>query len=102
MNAFMAILNEGDEVIIPAPYWLSYAEMVKIAGGVPVVVHTKKENNFMLTKEELEGAYTAKTKALILTSPSNPTGMISFSGRFADGGRLRGIPGCFCHFRRNL
>ena len=77
MNAFMAILNEGDEVIIPAPYWLSYAEMVKIAGGVPVVVHTKKENNFMLTKEELEGAYTAKTKALILTSPSNPTGMIS-------------------------
>ena len=77
MNAFMAILNEGDEVIIPAPFWLSYAEMVKIAGGVPVVVHTKKENNFMLTKEELEGAYTAKTKALILTSPSNPTGMIS-------------------------
>ena len=54
MNAFMAILNEGDEVIIPAPFWLSYAEMVKIAGGVPVVVHTKKENNFMLTKEELK------------------------------------------------
>lgn len=77
MNAFMAILNEGDEVIIPAPYWLSYSEMVKIAGGVPVVVHTKKENNFMLTKQELEQAYTEKTKALILTSPSNPTGMIS-------------------------
>lgn len=77
MNTFMAILNDGDEVIIPAPYWLSYSEMVKIAGGVPVIVHTKKENGFMLTKEELEGAYTAKTKALILTSPSNPTGMIS-------------------------
>ncbi len=77
MNAFMAILNDGDEVIIPAPYWLSYSEMVKIAGGVPVVVHTKKENNFMLTKQELEQAYTEKTKALILTSPSNPTGMIS-------------------------
>ncbi len=77
MNAFMAILNDGDEVIIPAPYWLSYSEMVKIAGGVPIVVHTKKENNFMLTKQELEQAYTEKTKALILTSPSNPTGMIS-------------------------
>lgn len=77
MNTFMAILNDGDEVIIPAPYWLSYSEMVKIAGGVPVIVHTKKENGFMLTKEELENAYTEKTKALILTSPSNPTGMIS-------------------------
>lgn len=77
MNVFMVILNEGDEVIIPAPYWLSYSEMVKIAGGIPVLVYTKKENNFMLTKEELEGAYTPKTKALILTSPSNPTGMVS-------------------------
>lgn len=77
MNAFQAILNDDEEVIIPAPYWLSYAEMVKIAGGVPVIVHTKKENNFMLTKEELEGAYSEKTKAVILTSPSNPTGMIS-------------------------
>ena len=77
MNVFMAILNEGDEVIIPAPFWLSYSEMVKIAGGTPVVVHTKKENNFMLTRAELDQAYTEKTKALILTSPSNPTGMIS-------------------------
>lgn len=77
MNTFMAVLNEGDEVIIPAPFWLSYSEMVKIAGGVPVIVHTKKENNFMLSKEELESAYTSKTKALVLTSPSNPTGMIS-------------------------
>ena len=77
VNVFMAILNEGDEVIIPAPYWLSYSEMVKIAGGVPVIIHTKKENNFMLTKEELEVAYTPKTKALVLTSPSNPTGMVT-------------------------
>lgn len=77
MNTFMAILNEKDEVIIPAPYWLSYSEMVKIAGGVPVIVHTKKENNFMLTKQELQDAFSAKTKALILTSPSNPTGMVS-------------------------
>ena len=77
MNSFLAILNDGDEVIIPAPYWLSYAEMVRIAGGVPVIVHTKAENGFMVTKEELDGAYTEKTKALILTSPSNPTGMVT-------------------------
>ena len=76
MNTFMAILNEGDEVIIPAPFWLSYAEMVRIAGGVPVIIHTKKENQFMLTKEELEDAYTEKTKAVVLTSPSNPTGQV--------------------------
>lgn len=77
MNAFMAIVNEGDEIIIPAPYWLSYSEMVKIAGGIPVVVHTKKENQFMLTRAELDEAYTSRTKAVILTSPSNPTGMVS-------------------------
>ena len=76
-NTFMAILNDGDEVIIPAPYWLSYSAMVTIAGGVPIIVQTKKENNFMLTREELEKAYTDKTKAIMLTTPSNPTGMIS-------------------------
>ena len=77
MNTFMAILNDGDEVIIPAPYWLSYSEMVKIAGGVPVIVKTKKQNNFMMTKQEMLDAYTDKTKAIVLTSPSNPTGMVS-------------------------
>lgn len=77
MNVFMAILNDGDEVIIPAPYWLSYSEMVKIAGGEPVIIHTKKENQFMMTREELEQAYTKKTKAVVLTSPSNPTGMVT-------------------------
>ena len=76
INTFMAILNEGDEVIIPAPFWLSYSEMVRIAGGVPVIIHTKKENKFMMTKEELENAYIEKTKAVVLTSPSNPTGQV--------------------------
>lgn len=76
MNVFMAILNKGDEVIIPAPFWLSYAEMVKIAGGVPVIIYTKKENRFTMTKEELAHAYTAKTKAIVLTTPSNPTGQV--------------------------
>lgn len=76
INTFLAILNEGDEVIIPAPFWLSYSEMVRIAGGVPVVIQTKKENQFMMTKEELENAYSEKTKAVVLTSPSNPTGQV--------------------------
>lgn len=77
MNAFLAILNEGDEVLIPAPYWLSYSEMVRIAGGTPIIIRTKKENRFMLTKDELEQAATEKTKAVVLTSPSNPTGMVT-------------------------
>lgn len=76
-NAFMAILNEGDEVIIPAPFWLSYSAMVTIAGGKPVIVYTKAENNFMLTKSDLESAKTDKTKIIIITSPNNPTGMIA-------------------------
>ncbi len=76
VNALMAIVNPGDEVIIPAPFWLSYAEMVRIAGGTPVIVYTKAENNFELSREILESAYTEKTKAVIVTTPSNPTGMV--------------------------
>ena len=76
INAFMCILNDGDEVIIPAPYWLSYSEMVSIAGGTPVILPTRKENNFMVTKEELESVWTPKTKAIVIISPSNPTGMV--------------------------
>lgn len=76
VNAFMAILNPGDEVIIPAPYWVSYPEMVKIADGVPCILQTTEENNFKFTAKELEDAITPKTKALVLNSPSNPTGMV--------------------------
>ena len=76
MNTFMALLNPGDEVIIPVPFWLSYSEMVKIADGVPVFVETKEENNFMFSREDLEAAYSPKTKAIIITSPNNPTGMV--------------------------
>lgn len=75
-NAFMALLNPGDEVIIPAPFWLSYPEMVRLADGVPVIVTTKKENDYVITQEELENALTKQTKAIIINSPSNPTGMI--------------------------
>ncbi len=73
-NALMATLNKGDEVIIPAPYWVSYPEMVAICGGESVFVKTTTENNFKLQPEELEKAITPKTKWLIFNSPSNPSG----------------------------
>lgn len=72
--SILATINPDDEVIIPAPYWVSYPEMVKMAGGVPVAVSTSFDNNFKLTAEQLEGAVTEKTRGLILCSPSNPTG----------------------------
>ena len=73
-NALMATLNPGDEVIIPAPYWVSYPDMVLLAGGTPVAVETTLENSFKLTPEQLEAAITPKTKWFIFNSPSNPTG----------------------------
>lgn len=76
VNAFMAILNPGDEVIVPAPFWVSYPEMVKIADGVPVILQTKEEDEFKFTASEFEAAITDKTRAIILNSPSNPTGMV--------------------------
>lgn len=75
-GALKALLNPGDEVILPAPYWVSYYELIKMMGGVPVVVETTEEDGFNLTPEHLRAAITDKTKALILNSPSNPTGMI--------------------------
>ena len=73
-NALMATMNDGDEVIIPAPYWVSYPDMVLLAGGTPVVVETTLGNRFKLTAEQLEAAITPKTKWFIFNSPSNPTG----------------------------
>ena len=75
-NVFEAIINEGDEVIIPSPYWLSYPEIVKLAGGVPVIIRAEKETSYKVTAEQIEAACTDKTKALVLNSPNNPTGMI--------------------------
>jgi len=74
-NIFDAILNQGDEVIIPGPYWLSY-QMVKLSDGIPVIVYGTKENEYKVTADQIEQAVTAKTKALVLNSPNNPTGMI--------------------------
>lgn len=75
-NTLMALVNDGDEVIIPAPYWVSYPQMVKLAGGVPVIVEAGFEQNFKMTPEQLEAAITPKTRMLILCSPSNPTGSV--------------------------
>ena len=75
-NACYAVLNDGDEVIIPAPYWLTYPEVVKVCGGVPKYLYAKKENKFKFTAKELEDAITPKTKMLIFNSPSNPTGAV--------------------------
>ncbi len=76
INAFQAILNPGDEVIIPAPFWVSYPEMVRLADGCPKYIYTKEENGFKFTADELKNAITDKTRALVLNSPSNPTGMV--------------------------
>lgn len=73
---FQAILDPGDEVIVPAPYWVSYPEQIKLSDGVPVILETTEQSRFKVTRELLEQYITPKTKALILNSPSNPTGMV--------------------------
>ena len=73
-NAFMATINPGDEVVIPAPFWVSYPEMIALCGGTPVFVETTIENNFKLTAEQLDQAITPKTKWFMFNSPSNPSG----------------------------
>ncbi len=75
-NLMMALIDSGDEVIIPSPYWLSYPEMVKLAGGEPVIVPTTAANNYKITPEQLRQATTEKTKLFIFNSPSNPTGTV--------------------------
>ena len=86
-NIFMALLDEGDEVVIPAPYWVSYPEQVALAGGVPVIAEVSEGEDFLLTPEILEATLTPKTKAVVLNSPSNP------SGAMLDADRLAGIAG---------
>jgi len=86
-NALFVTLDPGDEVIIPAPYWVSYAELVKLSGAVPVIVQTEESQNFKMSAEQLERAITPKTRMLLLCSPSNPTGTMysrSELGAIAD------------------
>ena len=75
-NTILCLINPGDEVIIPAPFWVSYSEMVKLAGGENVIVNAGQDQDFKITAEQLEKAITPNTKAIILCSPSNPTGAI--------------------------
>ncbi len=75
-QVFQTMINPGDEVIIPGPYWLSYPEMVRACGGTPIIVPTDAKHNFLMTPEQLEAAITPKTVAVVMCSPSNPTGMM--------------------------
>lgn len=83
-TAFQAICDPGDEVIVPLPYWVSYPEMVTIAGGKPVIVKTSRENGFKITAAQFEGSITPRTKAIILNSPSNPTGSVYSKKELAE------------------
>jgi len=87
-NAILAVIEEGDEVIIPTPYWVSYPEMVKIAGGKPVLVETKESNGWKMTAEQFEAAMTPATKMVILNSPGNPTGAIYTEQELRDIGEV--------------
>ncbi len=87
-NCFQAILNDGDEVIIPVPYWVSYPAMVELAGGTPVFINTSEKENFSIDLDILKGAITSKTKAIILNSPSNPTGAVFSQNLLAEIGKL--------------
>lgn len=75
-NIFLTLLDPSDEVLLPLPYWVSYSEAVKLLGGIPVTIHTSKENNFKLTDQDLKAAITNKSKILVITNPSNPTGAV--------------------------
>ncbi|EAT13147.1 pyridoxal phosphate-dependent aminotransferase [Bermanella marisrubri] len=92
-NLSLALLNPGDEVVIPAPYWVSYPDMVKIAEGVPVIIETDASARFKITPEQLDNAITDKTKLVVLNSPSNPSGMAYTKAEFeALGDVLRKYP----------
>lgn len=87
-NVVMSLVNEGDEVIIPAPYWVSYYEIVKVAGGIPVVISAGIENDFKITGDQLEAAMTEKSKMMIFSTPCNPTGSVYSKEELADLARV--------------
>lgn len=95
-NAILALCNEGDEVILPSPYWVSYPEMIKIAGAKSVILETTQENDFKMEPQQLQEAITSKTKLLILNSPSNPTGMVYTKDELLSISRILTEKGVFC------
>src|SRR5262249_33505870 len=97
-NALQTLCEEGDEVLVPAPYWVSYPDMVRLAGAAPVAVPTSPERGFKATAEEIERAITPRTRLLILNSPSNPTGAVYSAAELRPIGQLlarRGV-GAIC------
>ena len=88
IRLFQVLLNDGDEVIIPTPYWVSYPEQVKLAGGVPIYVDGLESQQFKITPEQLKTAITEKTKAVIINSPSNPTGVIYTAEELQELGKV--------------
>ena len=88
-NALMAVCGPGDEVVIPAPYWVSYSDLVKLTGATPVVIPTTEASGFKLTPRQLREAITPRTKLFMINSPSNPTGVVYRPRRARGAGRRR-------------
>jgi len=95
-NAILTLCNEGDEVILPSPYWVSYPEMIKLAGATPVILETTQEDNFKITPKRLSEVITPKTRLLILNSPSNPTGMLYTKEELESISQILVERGIFC------
>lgn len=95
-NAILTLCNEDDEVILPSPYWVSYPEMIKVAGAKPVILKATQENNFKITPQQLQETITPKTKLLILNSPSNPTGMVYTKDELSSISNTLTEKGIFC------
>lgn len=88
INAILSLVNEGDEVIVPAPYWVTYVEQVRMAGGVPVIIETSIDNDFKITGAQLKAALTEKSKLMIFSNPCNPTGSVYSKDELADVARV--------------
>lgn len=95
-NAILTLCNEDDEVILPSPYWVSYPEMIKVAGAKPVILKATQKNNFKITPQQLQETITPKTKLLILNSPSNPTGMVYTKDELSSISNTLTEKGIFC------
>ena len=95
-NAILTLCHEDDEVILPSPYWVSYPEMIKVAGAKPVILKATPENNFKITPQQLQEAITSKTRLLILNSPSNPTGMVYPKNELLPISKILTEKGIFC------
>ncbi len=95
-NAVFALCDEGDEVILPSPYWVSYPEIIKVSGAAPLIINTTEERNFKVTSDQLKRAITPKTKLFILNSPSNPTGMVYEEKELEDISNVLAQAGIYC------